>query len=355
MLANCSKYRYFDQLSKYRYLLQQTSIWPITPTRSSSFAHFNQRVVVENFALFHKKIYYFSFDFLDDIFGFYVKLGVKATLSEIIQKLVSSDKFDQAVAINETRIGFLYGNPTKLTCQLDFYWGDMIDNYQKIEHILSQNSISYDLLYLIKILIAENQIICSDGGDVDKFVLWITIYFLQNCQQKILPPINLFYKDGRTFDYCAQYESSEVNDVTQLFIDFLYYYQSFSFNQLVWPAVDYNKPVKKHGQENTIVRIYDQLNNQLLEISLEFGQKLNLLFANVVKLFDQHSKGKNSSILKYLIKNIDLIEHNGSEIFLSESKLVKISNENNMKEKKNKIQVKVCSLNKYNLSRKLYL
>lgn len=241
----------------------------------------------------------------DGEFAFYIKIGEKGinVMSDIARKLCLSGKFQNAVIV-DNKLEVVH-KATKNLCYLDFRENATVRNLTKTQHILNQDQRSYNVMYLLKTLIYEKDINYSTDGVVDFFVLWLTVFFLQNNQ--ILPRIMHYHKRG-TFDLNTTYNSVNRADVEDVFLDLLEYYNEFDFGKIICP---YNNETRidEESKRSNVIRIIEPMENKLLVSSINFCKKFKKLCADTVQHYRAKAKigGSKADLLKGLIKGYGLL------------------------------------------------
>lgn len=250
--------------------------------------------------------------FLGDVFSFYVKLFAKSCdisemLPQIAERLNLSDTFHNVVAIDRTTLKCVYKDV--LNVILQFYSGNMLDHYQRINHMFKQNSNLFDLLYLIKIYFIENHTDSSWEADMDLFVLWLTVYFLQNGQHKVLPSIGFFFKN-ESFNYSAQYESPQT-DLLELFFQFFNFYSDVDLNEIICPNnIGSCVNTDCAYSENRVIRIKEQFSNQTLTSSVAFRNVFEFTIRNTknMQCYMTNTGTTNYSMLMCIIRDKTLLD-----------------------------------------------
>jgi hypothetical protein len=231
---------------------------------------------------------------------------ISEILPQIAERLNQSDTFHNIVVIDKTTLKCVYKQA--LNVVLQFYSGNMVDTYQRTNHLLKQNSSSFDLLYLIKIMFIENQINSSWDVDMDLIVLWLTVYFLQNGHHTVLPSIRFFLENGR-FNYSTQYESPRI-DFLELFYQFFNFYANVDINEIIC-LTNIGTRVNKDcaNDQKRLIRIKEQFSDKILTSSIEFRNLFELTVKNITNLyrFMKNAETTDYSIFVCIIRDKTLI------------------------------------------------
>jgi hypothetical protein len=240
----------------------------------------------------------------DGEFGFYLKIGktekkCSTLLTDIANKLCSSGKFENVV-FDCDRIKCVHTTTNHL-CYLDLRTNSTVQNLQKVRHILLQDSRSYQIMYVVKSLVNKKSINCMSDGVIDLFILWLTVFFLQQCE--IIPRIQYFIKKG-TFDFKATFHSNNESKVEALIFEFMEFYKKFDFGRIIRPF--FNDTQLSQLATNTSIRIIEPLEGRVITASPSFLMKFKELTSSVSTFYRQNVHDSTHHILEKLMNNNNL-------------------------------------------------